>query len=306
MKSKSRFSYLWLDGKLVLSSAARVPVLTHALHYGSAVFEGIRAYATDRGPAVFRLKDHVDRLFRSASALGMRVPYSKKEIEAAIRKTIAKNKFRECYARPIIFYGEGQMALLPLGAVLRVAVAAWPWDATFSGERAHAVCVSKFIRFHPQSIVPGAKISGYYAVSVSAIQEARSKGFDGCLLLDHEGFVAEGPGENVFAVERGKLFTPKSQSILPGITRDSILKIARDLGIPATEKRISFRELMAADEVFLAGTAAEVAAVGRVNARRIGTGAMGPITRSLRSAYLDAAHGKLIRYRNWLTLIDDS
>jgi branched-chain amino acid aminotransferase len=294
-------AFLWLDGKLIPSSAARVPILTHALHYGSAVFEGIRAYETDRGPAVFRLNDHIDRLFRSAAALGMRVPYSKKAIESAVRKTIAKNKFCECYVRPIIFYGEGQMTLLPQGAALHTAIAAWPWNATFDGERAHAVGISDFIRFHPKSIIAGAKISGYYAASVFVMQEARAKGFDDCILLDHEGFVAEGPGENIFTVKRGKLFTPRSQSILPGITRDSILKMARDLRIPAAEKKISAKELMAADEVFLAGTAAEVAAVGKINARRIGTGAMGPLTRTLRSAYLDAVHGRLPRYRKWLT-----
>jgi branched-chain amino acid aminotransferase len=298
-----RAKVVWHNGKFVKLELANVPILSHALHYGSGVFEGIRAYETARGPAVFRLGEHIDRLFRSASVFDMRIPYSKKALANAVLAIISKNGFKECYVRPIIFYGEGQMALMPRGAKLHVTVAGWPWGAYLGEHTVLSLGVSRYVRFHPRSIVPGAKISGYYATSVLATIEARKRGFSEALLLDHEGFVAEGPGENIFMVKKGKLYTPKSPSILPGITRASVITLARDLGLVAIEKKISLKELFAADEVFLTGTAAEVAPVGKINGRRIGSGKGGPVTAKIRAAYLDAVHGRSPRYQKWLTML---
>jgi branched-chain amino acid aminotransferase len=292
---------IWLDGKFVKSADAHINVLSHALHYGSSVFEGIRAYETPDGPAVFRLHDHVERFFFSADALGIKIPYTEREIERAILKTVALNKLKECYIRPIAFYGEGQMALMPSGATIHVAIAAWPWGAYLGEHAMLSAVVSPYVRFHPRSVVPGAKIGGYYATSVLATIDARKRGFNESILLDHEGNVAEGPGENIFMVRRGRLITPRSPSILPGITRDSVLAIARDLRIPVAVKKISLRDLMNADEAFFTGTAAEVASIGKVNGRRIGGGRKpGPVTRKIREHYLAATHGQLRKYKKWL------
>jgi len=307
---------IWFDGRFIKHADARIHVLSHALHYGSSVFEGIRAYETPDGPAVFRLRDHVTRFFFSADALGIKIPYTKREIEHAILKTVALNKLKECYIRPIAFYGEGQMALMPHGAKIHVAIAAWPWGA-YLGEHAMLTAgTSRYVRFHPRSVVPGAKIGGYYATSVLATIDARKRGFNESILLDHEGNVAEGPGENIFIVRRGRLITPDSPSILPGITRDSILVIARDLHIPVAVRKISRRALMAADEAFFTGTAAEVAAIGKIDGRRVGGssrrndlgksgGAVvpGPIATKIREHYFAATHGQLSKYKKWLSYI---
>jgi len=298
MKQKN---VIWLDGKFVQSEKAQINILSHALHYGSAVFEGIRAYSTPKGPAIFRLQDHIARLLGSASVFDMRVPYSKKVLEGAACKVVALNAFENCYVRPVIFYGEGDMALNPKKASLRVAIGAWPWGGYLDDTKPLSLGVSSYIRFHPKSIVPGAKIGGYYATSILATREAHKHGFSEAILLDHEGYVSEGPGENVFIVKSGKLFTPDSPSILPGITRATVMTIAKDLGIKAYAKKISLKELMDADEVFLTGTATEVAFVGKVNSHRIGEGIPGPVERKIKSTYLDLVHGKLPRYNRWLT-----
>jgi branched-chain amino acid aminotransferase len=292
---------IWLDGKFVPFANARIHVLTHGLHYGSGVFEGIRVYKTSTGPVIFRLKDHVDRLFYSASALDIKIPYTKREIEQAIVKTVARNNLKECYVRPVIFYGEGQMTLMPKGAKVHVAVAVWPWGAYLGEHAALSATISPYIRFHPRSIVPGAKIAGLYATSVLATLDARKRGFHESILLDHERNVAEGPGENIFIVRRGKLFTPDSPSILPGITRASVITIARDLHIPVAIKKVSLKDLKTADEAFFSGTAAEVAGIGKIDGRKIGKGGGGPITAIIRKHYLAAAHGQLPKYRKWLT-----
>ncbi|HVM77217.1 MAG TPA: branched-chain amino acid transaminase [Candidatus Paceibacterota bacterium] len=295
---------IWFDGKLVKSKDARVHVLTHALHYGGGVFEGIRAYETDRGTAVFRLKDHVDRLFASARSLGMTISYSKSEIAKAILKTVAANKLASCYIRPIVWYGEGQMALMPRGAKIHVAIAAWPWGAYLGEHAVLSATISPYIRFHPQSVVPGAKIGGYYATSILATLDARKRGYHESILLDHEGNVAEGPGENIFIVKRGKLITPNSPSILPGITRASVLLIARHLGIPTAIKKITQKDLTTADEAFFSGTAAEVAPIGKIDGRNIGKGGMGFVTAKIQTAYNDATHGRLARYTSWLSYVN--
>jgi len=301
---------IWFDGRFVKHADARIHVLSHALHYGTSVFEGIRAYETPDGPAVFRLRDHVARLFFSASAFGMKIPHTKREIERAILKTVALNKLKECYIRPVAFYGEGKMGLVPTGADVRVAVAAWPWGAYLGEHAMISAAISPYIRFHPRSVVPGAKIGGYYATSALAALDAQKRGFDESILLDHEGNVAEGPGENIFIVRRGRLITPNSPSILPGITRDSIMTIARDLHIPVAIKKISRRELISADEAFFTGTAAEVAAIGKIDGRRVGgfrrgvhADTPGPITAKIREHYFDATHGQLPKYRKWLSYV---
>jgi branched-chain amino acid aminotransferase len=298
---------IWVDGKFVPEKDARVHILNHALHYGSSVFEGIRVYNTSHGPAVFRLKEHIDRLFFSASAFDIKIPYSKAQIERTILNLVAKNKFKECYVRPIAFFGENEMRLNPVKARVRLAIAAWPWGK-YLGERAVlSVGISKYIRFHPDSIVPGAKIGGFYATSVLASIEARKRKFDECLLLDHEGYVAEGPGENIFIVKNGHLIAPESPSILPGITRDSVIAIARDLKIPVIKKRVSRKELFAADEVFLSGTAVEIGAIGKIEGRRVGRGAAagkaGPLTLKIREAYNAATHGGAPKRLKWLAFV---
>ena len=301
---------IWHNGTFVKPSAANVPVLSHALHYGSGVFEGIRVYETPRGPAIFRLRDHIDRLFRSASAFGMHIPYRRDVIERAAVKLVSRSGFKECYVRPIVFYGEGKMQMDPTGAKLHVFIAAWPWGKYLGDHPALSVGVSPYVRFHPKSVIPGAKISGYYATSVLARMDAQKRGFNEALLLDHLGNVAEGPGENIFMIKRGKLFAPASPSILEGITRASVIAIARDLGMPFVKKKITLAHLMAADEAFFAGTAVEIAPVARINKRRIGPGgargaraAASPLTAKIRAAYFGATHGTLPRYRKWLTAV---
>lgn len=294
---------IWQDGKFVSHKNAKVHVLSHGLHYGSGVFEGIRVYDTPQGPAVFRLRDHIDRLFHSASAFDMHIPYAKYAILRAAVQLVRKNGFKECYVRPIVFYGEGKMQMNPAGSKLHVFIAAWSWGKYLGDSPALSVGVSRYIRFHPKSVVPGAKISGYYATSVLARMEAQKYGYDESILLDHEGNVAEGPGENIFIVKGGKIFTPDSPSILKGITRASVMTMAKDMRIPVAEKKISLTQLMAADEVFFAGTAVEIGTVGKINGRKIGSGKMGPVTAKIRSAYFDATHGKTPRYRKWLSMV---
>lgn len=295
---------IWHNGKFVSLKDAKISILSHALHYGTGVFEGMRAYETPRGTAIFRLKEHVDRLFFSASQFGVPLPYTKKEIAQAIKKTVLINKLTECYIRPIIFFGEGPLGLSPQPTKLHVAIAAWPWGAYLGEHKELSIGVSKYIRFHPKSIVPGTKINGYYAMSALVTLDAKARGFDECILLDHEGLIAEGPGENIFIVKRGILFTPKSLSILPGITRDSIMSLAKDMGITVREKKMSIKELADADEAFFTGTAAEVAIIQKFNRKKIGNHAktekIGP---TIREAYIKAVHGKIPRYRRWLSLV---
>lgn len=293
---------IWLDGKFVDLEKAKIHVLTHTLHYGGGAFEGIRAYETDKGPAVFRLKDHIKRLFYSAKVLGMKIPFSPKEIENAILKLIKINKVKECYIRPIAFYGYGKMVLNPKGAPVNLAIAIWPWEKLL-GEKPVKVKISSYIRIHPKSTVVDAKICGHYVNSILATLEAQKAGFDEALFLDYEGFVAEGPGENIFIVKDKKIFTPEKGSILPGITRDTVLKICSDLGITAKEKRISLEELKNADEAFFVGTAAEITPIAKINDTLINNGKVGEITQKIRKLYQRIIHGKEKKYLYWLTFV---
>jgi branched-chain amino acid aminotransferase len=291
---------IWFNGKLIDWDDANTHILTHTLHYGAGVFEGVRFYETEKGPAVFRLQDHTNRLFYSASAIDIEVPFSKEEINQAILETIKVNKIKSGYIRPVFYYGYGKMGLNPKGAPVDACIAVWPWGK-YLGKDAVEVKTSKYIRIHPKSTVADAKITGNYVNSILASLEIKKAGFDEALLLDYKGNVAEGPGENVFWVKDSKLFTVAKENILPGITRDSLMKIAKDQGIEVEEKTITLDELKSADEIFFCGTAAEVTGVGKLDDTVIGDGKMGEMTRKLRDIYMDVVSGGNKKYGEWLS-----
>jgi branched-chain amino acid aminotransferase len=297
---------IWMDGEFVAWDKANVHILTHSLHYGLGVFEGIRCYATDRGPAIFRLKEHVERLFNSAHIFLMKVPFTEKEIMEAVIKTVAVNKIKECYIRPLVYLGYGAMGLYPKDNPVRVSVAAWPWG-TYLGEegitKGIRIKVSSFIRGHVNSNMSRGKVCGYYVNSQLAKKEAIAAGYDEALLLDTEGYVSEGSGENIFIVRNGVLKTTPLTSILEGITRDSIMEIARNEGIPTCEERFTRDELYIAEEAFFTGTAAEVTPIREVDGRRIGEGKPGKITKKLQARFFDVVKGKNRNYDSWLTYV---
>jgi len=293
-------SLIWMNGKLIPWEDAKIHVLTHALHYGSGVFEGIRVYKTDKGPSVFRLKEHVNRLFKSADSLFMKIPYSQKQIIQAIKQTIKLNKLEEGYICPIIFYGYGKIGLNPKGAELNITIAVWPWPA-YIGDSAK-VMTSSYIRIHPKSLKADVKVCGHYVNSILASLEAKNKGFDEALLLDYKGNVAEGPGENIFLIKNNKIKTPPlKQQILPGITRDSVIRIAKDLGYELKEIDIKLEELKQADELFFTGTAAEVTPITQLDNQDF---KIGKITSKLKEKFLSIVHGKDNNYHEWLDFVD--
>jgi branched-chain amino acid aminotransferase len=296
---------IWLDGEFVAWDAARVHILTHTLHYGLGVFEGIRCYRTADGrSAVFRLGDHVHRLFDSAHINLLEVPFSPREIEAACLETLRRNRLAEGYLRPLVFIGDGEMGLNPGGNPIRVAVIAWAWGKYLGEEgqeRGIRVKVSTFSRHFVNAKMTKGKTCGDYVNSILAKREALLDGYDEAILLDPSGLVAEASGENVFVVADGALRTPPLHSVLGGITRASVIEIARDKGIPVQETPITRDELYIADEIFLTGTAAEVTPVREVDRRRIGDGSRGPITRALQSAFFDVVSGRERKYERWLT-----
>ncbi|MBI5074176.1 MAG: branched-chain amino acid transaminase [Nitrospirae bacterium] len=297
---------IWMDGKLVDWDKAQVHVLTHTLHYGLGMFEGIRCYKTDKGSAIFRLDEHVDRLFASAHIFNIEIPFSKKEIRDAIIKTVKVNKLKECYIRPLVYIGYGAMGLYPKGNPISVAIAAWPWGAYLGDEgidRGIRIQVSSFTRHHVNSSMTRAKVCGYYVNSQIAKKEAIAGGFDEALLLDPEGYVSEGSGENIFIVRDGQIKTTPLTTILEGITRDSIMRIARDNKIPVVEERFTRDEIYIADEAFFTGTAAEVTPIREIDNRKIGTGSRGRITKKLQSVFFDVVKGKNRKYDSWLTRI---
>jgi branched-chain amino acid aminotransferase len=297
---------IWMDGRLVGWDEAKVHVLTHTLHYGLGVFEGIRCYETSKGPAIFRLNEHVRRLVKSAHIFLMEIPYSEEQIRAAVVQTVRENNLKECYIRPIAFIGYGALGLYPKDNPVSLAIAAWPWGAYLGEEglkKGIRIKVSSFIRNHVNANMSRAKVCGYYVNSQLAKKEAISCGYDEALLLDEDGYVSEGSGENIFMVRDGVLKTTPLTSILEGITRDSVLDIARDEGIPVREERFTRDELYIADEAFFTGTAAEVTPVREVDGRAIGTGAPGPITTKLQSAFFETVGGRNDRYEPWLTRI---
>jgi len=298
---------IWMDGKFVDWDAAQVHVLSHTLHYGVGVFEGIRCYKTeDGGSAIFRLREHVDRLFASAHIVLLKIPFSRDKICQAIRKTLTTNGLTEGYIRPIVFIGDGEMGLFVKTNPIRVAVAAWSWGAYLGEEgirKGIRAKVSSFCRYHVNSAMTKGKINGYYVNSVLAKWEAKKAGYDEAVLLDTEGYVAEASGENIFIVRNGILQTSTLTSILPGITRDSVLNIARKLDIPVKEARFTRDEMYIADEMFFTGTAAEITPVREVDDRRVGAGKPGPVTKQIQEAFFDIVRGKNALFAHWLDVL---
>ncbi len=304
MSMADRDGQIWLDGKMVDWRDARIHVLTHTLHYGMGVFEGVRAYKTPSGTAVFRLPEHTRRLFNSAKIFQMKLPYSFDEIVQAQKDVVRANGLESCYLRPIAWIGSEKLGVSPRGNTIHVAVAAWSWGA-YLGEEGLAkgirVKTSSYSRHHVNVSLVRAKASGYYINSILANQEVTAHGYDEALLLDTEGYVSEGAGENVFIVRNGILYTPDLASCLDGITRDSVIAIARDLGIEVREKRITRDEMYCADEAFFSGTAAEITPIRELDDRQIGEGSRGPVTGKLQSVFFDVVGGRNERYAKWLT-----
>lgn len=296
--------FIWMNGEVVPWEEAQVHVLSHALHYGTSVFEGVRCYDTEIGPAVFRHEDHIDRLIASGRYYYMELPFSKEEIREATLDLIARNGLRSCYIRPIAFRGYGSMGLFPLEVKVDVTIAVWEWGS-YLGEAGKKEGIraklSTWKRMSDESFHPKAKAGGQYLNSILAKVESHQGGYDEAIMLDHEGLVSEGSGENIFIVREGKLVTPPPGSpILEGISRDSIITIAGDLGIPVDERNIAREELVEADEIFLTGTAAELVPVRELDDRPVGEGRPGELTLQLQSAFEDALHGRAEQYRHWL------
>ena len=301
-----RDGVIWLDGELVPWREAKVHVLTHTLHYGLGVFEGIRAYKTARGPAIFRLQAHTDRLFRSAHILNMPMPYDRETINEAICAAVRGCGLESGYIRPMCFYGAEGMGLRADNLKTHVMVAAWTWGAYMGDDnlqRGIRVRTSSYTRHHVNITMCKAKANGNYINSILALNEALACGCHEAMLLDAEGYVAEGSGENIFIVRDGRLYTPDLTSALDGITRDTIFRLAADLGLEVREKRITRDEVYVADEAFFTGTAAEVTPIREVDGRTIGKGGRGPITERLQSLYFDQVHGRREEYPEWLTYV---
>jgi branched-chain amino acid aminotransferase len=298
---------IWMNGELVDWADARIHVAAHGLHYGTGVFEGIRCYATPRGPAVFRLRDHLERLESSAKVLYMELPYTAEQLRAATHELIARNGFETCYVRPIAFYGYGELAVGTTGNPVDVVIISFPWGA-YLGEEGQRLGIttkiSSWRRVGPDVIPHAAKATGVYLNSMLATTEARRAGYEEAIMLNAEGYVADGPGENIFVVKDGRLLTPPLwMSILPGITRDTVIQIAQDLGHRVEESPLIRTDLYLADEVFMVGTAAEVTPVRAVDDREIG---VGPVTLELQKAYADTVNGRSERWSHWLDVVEMS
>ncbi|EGG94331.1 Branched-chain amino acid aminotransferase [gamma proteobacterium IMCC1989] len=304
MSFADRDGVIWLDGEMVDWREAKVHVLTHTLHYGMGVFEGVRAYETEKGPAIFRLQDHTDRLFNSAKILDMTMPFSKEEINDAQLQAVQKNNLSSAYLRPMCFYGSEGMGLRADNLKTHVMVAAWSWGAYLGDDglnKGIRIKTSSFTRHHVNVTMCKAKANGNYMNSMMALQEALRDGYDEAMLLDVDGFVAEGSGENIFLVRQGKIYTPDLTSALDGITRNTIFVLAQECGYEIIEKRITRDEVYIADEVFFTGSAAEVTPIREVDNRTIGNGGRGPITEKLQTMYFDVVHGRNPKYDDWLT-----
>ena len=306
MSLADRDGVIWLDGELVPWRDARVHVLTHTFHYGLGVFEGVRAYATDRGPLIFRLYEHTDRLFRSAHILGFPIPFEKEVLNEAQRTVVRENDLKEAYIRPMCFYGSEEMGLRAENLKPHCMIAAWEWPNYLTPEaRVQGIKVrtSSYTRHHVNITMCKAKANGNYINSILALREAQEAGADEAMLLDNEGYVAEGSGENIFLVENGEIVTPELTSCLEGITRDSVITLAKDLGYKVTERRITRDEVYVADEAFFTGTAAEVLPISEVDSRVIGEGGRGPVTEQLQTIYFDQVMGKRSTYPEWNTQV---
>jgi branched-chain amino acid aminotransferase len=301
---EDRDGLIWHNGEMVPWREAKTHVLTHTFHYGMGVFEGVRAYRTEQGPAIFRLREHTDRLFDSAHILGMKAPFDRETIDEAQRIAVRENNLDSAYIRPMFFYGPEGMGLRADNLKVHCIVAAWEWGSYLGEENMTngiRIRVSSYTRHHVNITMCRAKANGNYMNSMMALQEALRDGYDEALLLDASGYVMEGSGENVFIVRKGVLYTPDLTSALDGITRRTVMTLARDLGIEVVEKRITRDEVYIADEAFFTGTAAEVTPIREVDGRVIGNGGRGPITERLQSLYFDLVHGRLPAYPEWLT-----
>jgi branched-chain amino acid aminotransferase len=306
MSMADRDGFIWYDGRMVPWREANTHVLTHSLHYGLAVFEGVRAYKSAIGTAIFRLQDHTERLFNSARIFMMQMPFSREQISEAQREVVRANGLESCYLRPLAFYGSEKMGVSPKGAKVHVAIAAWPWGAYLGEEglqKGIRVKTSSFARHHINVSMVRSKTAGHYVNSILANLEATNDGYDEALLLDTQGFVAEGAGENLFVVRDGQIFEPQMVSGLTGITRATVIELARDLGSTVTAKPMTRDDVYLADEAFFTGTAAEVTPIREVDGRTIGAGRRGPLTERIQSLFFDAVNGRAEKYRHWLTTV---
>lgn len=306
MSMADRDGWIWYDGKLVPWRDATTHVLTHSLHYGLAVFEGVRAYKTADGTSIFRLREHTERLFNSAKIFMMEIPYSPEQLADAQREVVRANKLDSCYLRPIVFYGSEKMGVSPKGARVHVAIAAWPWGAYLGEEglqKGIRVKTSSYARHHINVSMVRSKTAGHYVNSILANLEATRDGYDEALLLDTAGFVAEGAGENLFIVRDGRVYEPEMVSGLIGITRRSVIELAGDLGYTVSAMPMTRDDVYLADEAFFTGTAAEVTPIRELDGRAIGAGKRGPITEKIQNLFFDVVNGRVAKYRHWLTKV---
>jgi len=304
MSMSDRDGWIWYDGRMVPWREATTHVLTHSLHYGLAVFEGVRAYKTAAGTAIFRLREHTERLFNSARIFMMQIPFTPEQLIDAQRQVVRNNKLEQCYVRPIAFYGSEKMGVSPIGASVHVAIAAWSWGAYLGEEGLQngiRVKTSSYARHHINVSMVRSKTAGNYVNSILANLEATRDGYDEALLLDTQGFVAEGAGENLFIVRDGQLFEPELVSGLAGITRRTVIELARDLGLSVQSRPMTRDDVYLADEAFFSGTAAEITPIRELDGRQIGAGRRGPVTERIQAAFFDAVNGRTPRYREWLT-----
>jgi branched-chain amino acid aminotransferase len=304
MSMSDRDGWIWYDGKLVPWREANTHVLTHSLHYGLSIFEGVRAYNTVDGPAVFRLREHTERLFNSARVYMMNIPFTQEQINDAHREVIRANKLDSGYLRPVVFYGSEKLGVSPKGNQVHVAIAAWPWGAYLGEEglkRGIRVKTSSYQRHHINVSMVRTKTGGNYVNSILANMEAINNGYDEALLLDTQGFVAEGAGENLFIVRDGKVFEPNMVSGLIGITRRTVIDLAAELGYTVTQMPMTRDDVYLADEAFFPGTAAEVTPIRELDGRAIGAGSRGPVTEKIQSMFFDAVNGRVPKFKHWLT-----
>lgn len=306
MSFDDRDGFIWMDGELVPWREAKVHVLTHTLHYGMGVFEGVRAYETNEGSAVFRLEDHTQRLFDSAKIMGMEMPFDQETVNQAQLEVLRANKLRSAYLRPMAYYGSEGMGLRADGLSVHLSISAWEWGAYLGAEnleRGIRIKTSSFTRHHVNIAMCKAKANGQYINSMMALREALTDGYDEALLLDNEGYVAEGSGENFFIIRKGVIYTPDLTSALEGITRHTIMSLANDLGIEVRERRITRDEVYICDEAFFSGTAAEVTPIRELDNRPIGSGERGPITEKLQALYFETVAGKNNKHADWLATV---
>ena len=303
MTMEDRDGFIWMDGEWLDWREAKVHVLTHTLHYGMGAFEGVRAYETDHGPAIFKLEEHTERLFNSTRILGMKIPFDAATLNQAQREVVSKNNLKSAYIRPMCFYGSEGMGLRADNLKVHTMIAAWEWGAYLGEDNMKngiRIRTSSYVRHPAHPMLSGAKTNGNYINSMMALKEALEHGFDEALMLDIDGFVSEGSGENIFVIKDEVIYTPNLTSALPGITRDTIVTLAKSMGYEIVEKKLSCDEIYASDEAFFTGTAAEVTPIRDLDGNQIGIGSRGPITEKLQSLYFDCVYGRNADYRHWI------